>query len=70
MMRSTKSRDERERGGGGLTGRGMTESVRLLWVGSMHRCSEIHEAMTSLTNMHHVTYKQSACRDGKIEKET
>ena len=52
MMRSIKSR-------GGLTsGRGMTEHVRLLWVSSMHRCSEIHEAMTSLTNLYHLTSNQ------------
>ena len=46
MMRSLKSR-------GGLTrGRGITESVRLLWLGSMHRCAGVHDAMTTLTNTH------------------
>ncbi|KAJ8043553.1 hypothetical protein HOLleu_10691 [Holothuria leucospilota] len=43
LMRSTKSR-------GGLTHRrGVTETVRNLWVGSMHRCASVHEAMGSLT---------------------
>ena len=43
MMRALKSR-------GGLSrGRGVTESVRLLWVNSMHRCAGIHNAMCSLT---------------------
>jgi hypothetical protein len=43
MMRSVKSR-------GGLThGRGMSESVRLMWVKSMHRCAAVHSAIASLT---------------------
>ena len=42
MMRSIKSR-------GGLTrGRGVTESVRTMWVNTAHRCSHVHEAMTEL----------------------
>ena len=49
LMRSLESR-------GGLTrGRGMTESVRKLWVYSMHACAAIHDAMTSLTGKHHTT---------------
>ena len=45
MMRSLKSR-------GGLSrGRGITESVRLLWLGSMHRCAGVHDAMTTLTKL-------------------
>jgi len=45
MMRSVKSR-------GGLThGRGLSETVRVMWVQSMHSCAEVHSAMTRLTNM-------------------
>src|ERR1051325_10949592 len=45
MMRSVKSR-------GGLThGRGMTESVRLMWVNTMHICSSIHSTLTSLMDL-------------------
>jgi len=46
MMRSIKSL-------GGLTrGRGITEGVRHMWIHSMHRCASIHNAMTTLTNLH------------------
>ena len=52
MMRSIKSR-------GGLTrGRGITETVRLQWIYSMHRCAGIHDAMTTLTNTKHKTSEQ------------
>ena len=52
MMRSIKSR-------GGLTrGRGMTETVRLVWIHSMHRCGDIHNAMTVLTGAQHRTSEQ------------
>ena len=52
MMRSIKSR-------GGLTrGRGMTESVRLCWVYSMHKCAAIHHSMTELTKCYHKTSDQ------------
>ena len=45
MMRSIKSR-------GGLTrGRGITKSVCLRWILSMHKCAGIHEAMTMMTDM-------------------
>ena len=45
MMRYIKSQ-------GGLTrGIGITESVRLQWILSMHKCAGIHEAMTMMTNM-------------------
>ena len=38
MMRSHKSR-------GGLSGgRGVTESVHMMWIHSMHRCAGIHNA--------------------------
>ena len=47
MVKSIKNR-------GGLTrGRGMTESVRILC-----KCAEIHEAMTSVTNLAHRTSEQ------------
>lgn len=47
MMRAVKSR-------GGLThGRGMTDSVRLSWVSTMHDCASVHSAITSLTNLEH-----------------
>ena len=43
MMRSIKSR-------GGLSReRGITETVILLWVYSMHKCAEVHEAVTDVT---------------------
>lgn len=52
MMRSVKSR-------GGLTrGRGVTETVLLQWIYSMHKCAAVHEAMTSLTNAKHKTSEQ------------
>ena len=52
MMRSIKSR-------GGLTrGRGVTETVHLQWIYSMHKCAGIHDAMTSMTNAKHQTSEQ------------
>ena len=52
MMRSIKSR-------GGLTrGRGVTESVRTMWINTAHRCSHVHEAMTELTGLAHTTSNQ------------
>ena len=51
-MRSIKSR-------GGLTrGRGVTESVRMQWIYSMHKCAGIHDAMTTITNFKHTTSEQ------------
>ena len=44
---------------GGLTrGRGFSESVRSMWVNTMHRCAEIHNAMTTLTGSLHRTSEQ------------
>ena len=44
---------------GGLTGgRGVTESVRLIWLKKMHRCTEIHNSMSSLTSLLHVSSEQ------------
>ena len=52
MMRSIKSR-------GGLTrGRGVTETVRLQWIYSLHKCAGIHDAMTRATNLQHRTSEQ------------
>ena len=44
---------------GGLTrGRRFSESVRSMWVNTMHRCAEIHNAMTTLTGSLHRTSEQ------------
>ena len=52
MMQSIKSC-------GGLTrGRGMTESVRLQWIYTMHKCAGVHNAMTTITNSEHRTSEQ------------
>jgi len=52
LMRSLKSH-------GGLThGRGLTESVRLTWIHSMHSCADIHCAMTKLTQLPHTSTDQ------------
>jgi len=41
------------KGRGGLTrGRGIHESVRSIWVNSMHQCASIHLAMTVKTGLH------------------
>ena len=49
MMITIKSR-------GGLTrGRGMSEIVRMLWIYSMHRCSQVHESMTKFTEQQQMT---------------
>ena len=45
MMLSIKSR------GGLTTGRGITESVCLLWMFSMHKCAGIHGAMKTMADM-------------------
>ena len=52
MMRSIKSR-------GGLTwGRGITETVRLQWIYSMHRCAAVHDALTTATHIKQVSSEQ------------
>ena len=52
MMRSIKSR-------GGLTrGRGITETVQLQWIYSMHKCAAVHDAMTTVTDLKHMTSEQ------------
>ena len=52
LMRSLKNR-------GGLTrGRGVSESTRVLWTNSMHRCASVHNAMSVLTGLQHRTSLQ------------
>ena len=36
----------------------MTEAVRLQWIYSMHKCAEIHNAMTAITDLQHTTSEQ------------
>ena len=49
MMRALKSR-------GGLThGRGMTKTVRLMWVACLHKFGSIYTAMTTLTDLAHLS---------------
>lgn len=55
---------------GGLThGRGMSDSVRLVWVKSMHRCAAVCDALLHLTqqgnvlaDIHHVEFGKSRIR--------
>ena len=51
LMRSIKSR-------GGMTARGVQESVRTLWVNTAHRSAAVHEAMGTLTNSFRKTSDQ------------
>lgn len=47
------------KGRGGLThGRGLTESVRTVWIYSMHACAEYHNALSSLTKLQHTISDQ------------
>lgn len=64
LMRSLKSR-------GGLTrGRGMSESVRDLWVSSMHRCSSVYDAMGDLTEHRHQTSEQHVeLRESRLKRD-
>ena len=52
LMRTAKSRGVLTRGGG------ITESVRLLWVLSGHKCAEVREVMTELSGSKHTTSEQ------------
>ena len=36
----------------------MTDSVRLQWIYSMHKCARVHNAMTTITNSEHRTSEQ------------
>ena len=54
---------------GGLSReRGITESVRLQWTYSMHKCTGIHDAMTTMTNLknkaseQHIELGSSRCK--------
>jgi len=47
MMKSIKSRGEL------ISGRGLTETVHLQWVYSMHKCAAVHRSMTTLTGLNH-----------------
>ena len=52
LIRGLKSR-------GGLTrGRGVSESVRLIWVKTMHRCASVHNAKISIKNVLHKISEQ------------
>ena len=52
MMRSIKNR-------GGLTrGRGMSASVKHLWVSTLHQCAAVHQSMVSVTKTIHQTSEQ------------
>ena len=65
-MKSLKSR-------GGLThGSGMAESVRTMWINSMHKCASVHQVMTKVTKLddetevkHSEMRKSRIVRDGK-----
>ncbi|KAK6175983.1 hypothetical protein SNE40_014355 [Patella caerulea] len=49
----------RLKGRGGLThGRGLTESVRHMWIYTMHHFAQFHDAMTSLTGKRHKSSEQ------------
>ena len=52
LMRALKSRGDLTRG------RGFTETVRLTWLCTIHRCSVVHQAMCNLTGRHHQTSEQ------------
>jgi len=39
---------------------GLTASVRLSWVYTMHQCAAVHNAMTNFTGLHHKTSEQHA----------
>ena len=52
MMRSIKSR------GGFTRGRGFTETVRLMWILSMHKCGEVFDSISSFTGLAHITSEQ------------
>lgn len=63
MMRSVKSR-------GGLTqGRGMTDSVRLLWVKSMHRCATDYASLSSLADLDYTSSTVKHAESGRMRME-
>ena len=52
LLWSLKSRD------GLTTGCGVTESVHLTWLKSMHQCGGVHESLSILTNLIHADSEQ------------
>ena len=52
MVRSLKT------SGGIIRGRGATESIRQLWIGSMHRTASAHDAISNLTRAYRKTSEQ------------
>ena len=64
MVRSVKNN-------GGLTrGRGILESTRQLWLGSIHICADIHNAMTELTGASRQTSEQHVqLTSGRISRD-
>ena len=65
LMRTLKSR-------GGLSrGRGMSDSVIVMWIYSMHRLAGIHNAMSNLTGQIHQTSEQHVeLRESRINRDT
>ena len=61
-MRTAKSRGQLTRG------RGMVESLLLLWILSVHKCAEVHEAMAEFSGSEHTTREQHA-ELGSLKKE-
>ena len=62
LMRTAKSRGQLTRG------RGMVESLLLLWILSVHKCAEVHEAMAEFSGSEHTTREQHA-ELGSLKKE-
>lgn len=64
LMRSVKSR-------GCLTcGRGFSESVRMTWVHTMHRCAGVHQTMTTITGLQHATSDQHVeMRNSRVKRD-
>ena len=63
LMRSLKSR------GCVTRGSGITDSVKLLWVSSMHRCAGIHDAMGNLTQQRHRSSEQHELGSSRIKRD-
>ena len=69
MMRSIKGRRGLRRG------RGFSESTRLKWVHTAHKCTAIHEAMTSFTSLHltsseqHIEMGKARCKADQTDEQ-
>lgn len=62
MMKSIKS-------SGGLThGQGMSESVRLIWVKTMHHCASVTAAVSELTRRDHTSGRAHHVEFGKARR--